>query len=73
MDALKLLKNKENLNWEYDSEADVLYISIGKPLKALTLDCGDGLLVRYLEDSKEVVGITLLSFQEKTLKSLVAA
>lgn len=27
-------KKKENVNWEYDDEADVLYISIGKPKPA---------------------------------------
>ena len=29
MEAIKILEKKENLNWDYDEEADVLYISIG--------------------------------------------
>jgi hypothetical protein len=31
MEALKILESKPQLNWEYDEEADVLYISVGKP------------------------------------------
>lgn len=31
MEALKILEGKPQLNWEYDEEADVLYISVGEP------------------------------------------
>lgn len=38
METIKILDKKENLDWDYDEEADVLYISIGEPRKALGVD-----------------------------------
>lgn len=38
METIKILDRKKNLNWNYDEEADVLYISIGEPQKALSLN-----------------------------------
>lgn len=70
MEAIKILEKKENLNWEYDEEADVLYISIGKPKKALGVDIGEGAILRYIEDTGEVVGLTLIGIKERLLMSL---
>lgn len=70
MEAIKILDKKENLSWNYDEEADVLYISIGEPQKALGIDIGEGAVVRYKEDTKEVVGLTLLGVKERLLSSL---
>ena len=70
MEAIKIFEKKENLNWDYDEEADVLYISIGDPQKALGVDIGEGAVVRYVESSGEVVGLTLIGVKERVLKSL---
>jgi len=70
MEAIKILEKKENLNWDYDEEADVLYISIGSPRKALGIDIGEGVIVRYLEETGEVVGLTLLGVKERLLSVL---
>jgi uncharacterized protein YuzE len=70
MEAIKIFEKKENLNWDYDEEADVLYISIGEPQKALGVDIGEGAVVRYVESSGEVVGLTLIGVKERVLKSL---
>lgn len=70
MEAIKILEKQENLNWNYDEEADVLYISIGEPRKALGVDIGEGAIVRYIESSGEVVGLTLVGVKERVLKSL---
>ena len=70
MEAIKILEKKENLDWEYDEEADVLYISIGKPKKALGIDIGEGAILRYIEDTGEVVGVTLIGIKERLLTSL---
>jgi len=70
MEAIKILDKQENLNWDYDEEADVLYISIGAPQKALGVDIGEGAIVRYIEASGEVVGLTLVGVKERVLKSL---
>jgi uncharacterized protein YuzE len=70
MEAIKILDKKENLNWEYDEDADVLYISIGKPPKALGVDIGEGAVIRYREETGEVVGLTLIGLKERLLSSL---
>jgi uncharacterized protein YuzE len=70
MEALKILEGRQALNWEYDEEADVLYISVGEPRPALGTDIGEGVIVRYDEKQKEVVGITILGFRARTLQSL---
>ena len=70
MEALKILEGKPSLNWEYDEEADVLYISVGKPRAAIGTDIGDGVVVRYDNKKKEVVGLTILGFRARTLQSL---
>ena len=63
MEPLKL-KAPESVNWSYDKEADVLYISFGKPRSSLTLDLGGGLLARYLQDSGEITGLTILGVSQ---------
>lgn len=70
MEAIKILEKQENLNWNYDEEADVLYISIGEPRKALGVDIGEGAIVRYIESTGELVGLTLVGVKERVLKSL---
>ena len=70
MEAIKILEKKENLSWDYDEDADVLYISIGEPRKALGVDIGEGAIVRYIESTGEVVGLTLIGVKERLLKSL---
>lgn len=70
MEAIKILDKKENLSWDYDEEADVLYISIGEPQKAVGVDIGEGAIVRYREDTGEVVGLTLIGVKERLLNGL---
>ena len=70
METIKILEKKENLNWNYDEEADVLYISIGKPVKALGLDVGEGVIVRYREETGEVVGLTIVGVKQRSLEAM---
>jgi len=65
MEAIKILEKREHLNWDYDEDADVLYISIGLPRKALGVDIGEGVIIRYLEETREVVGLTVLGMKER--------
>jgi uncharacterized protein YuzE len=61
VEAVKLFdKKKTPVDWEYDGEADTLYISFGKPRPAVGLDVGEGVVVRYDEKAKEVVGLTII-------------
>ena len=70
METIKIMEKKENLNWDYDEEADVLYISIGEPSKALGIDIGEGVIVRYAEDKEEVVGLTIIGVKERLLNNI---
>ena len=70
MEALKILERPQHVDWDYDEEADVLYLSFGKPRKAIGVDIGDGVVVRYDEKKKEVVGLTVLGMRAKLLDSL---
>ncbi len=70
MEAVKILEKREKIDWEYDEEGDVLYLSIGKPRKATGVDIGQGVIVRYDEKKKEVVGLTVLGVRSKLMDSL---
>ncbi len=45
METVKILEKPAAINWEYDEEADVLYLSIGEPRPAVGVDIGDGITV----------------------------
>ena len=58
---MELFAKKESpLDCEYDGDADALYISFGTPKPALGVDVGEGVIVRYDEKAREVVGLTLI-------------
>ncbi len=63
METLKMKKPKQ-VTWDYDKEADTLYISFGEPKPALTLDLGSGIFARYSEKTKEFVGFTIIGISE---------
>jgi uncharacterized protein YuzE len=70
MEAIKILEKGQPIDWEYDEEADVLYLSIGKPRKAVGVDIGQGVVVRYDEKRREVVGLTILGVRARLLELL---
>ena len=51
------------MSWNYDEEADVLYVSVG-------VDIGEGIVPRYDEESKEVVDVTLIGLRARLLREL---
>jgi len=63
MEALKMVSKPKEVTWEYDEQADVLYISFGKPREAVTMDLGGGVLLRYSQDDKNIVGFTILGMK----------
>ncbi len=60
--------SSEELSWEYDKEADVLYISAGEPRPAEGIDIGEGVIVRIDPKTKEVVGLTIINFARRILE-----
>jgi uncharacterized protein YuzE len=52
------------LRLNYDAEADVLYASIDKPQPAVSVEIETDVLLRYVPPSHEIVGITMIYFQD---------
>lgn len=56
--------------FDYDREADVMYISLKKPENAVkTLPQKDGSLLRYNEE-EILVGITFMNYEKKYIKRI---
>ena len=56
----------EKIDLDYDEEADVLYISFGKPKEAQdSIEIEDGIIYRIADN--EIVGITITHFKDRTL------
>jgi uncharacterized protein YuzE len=70
MEAVKILEGGEPVTRTYDADADVLYLWVGAPRAALGIDIGDGVVVRYDEEAREVVGVTLIGLQARVLREL---
>ncbi len=63
------MKIKNKLNYFYDRDADVLYISKGKPSKSdISDEVEDGVVARFDAKTKEVRGFTILNFAARTQK-----
>lgn len=70
MEALKILERPSSISWEYDEDADVLYLSVGEPRPAVSVDLGEGIIARYDDQRKEVVGLTVLGLRSRLLRGL---
>jgi uncharacterized protein YuzE len=70
MEAVKILEKPDSITWEYDEDADVLYLSIGEPQPAVGIDIGEGVILRYDETQKLVVGLTLIGLRTRLLQGL---
>lgn len=54
----------------YDKDADVLYMSEGKPCQAICKMLDDGIIVRKDPKTKEIVGFTIVDFISHFSKSI---
>ncbi|HSB69121.1 MAG TPA: DUF2283 domain-containing protein [Candidatus Methylomirabilis sp.] len=70
METLKILEKPATVTWDYDEEADVLYLSVGEARPAVGVDIGEGVIVRYDESRKEVVGLTVIGLRARLLQGL---
>ncbi len=58
---------KGKINYFYDREADILYISKDKPHKNdISDEVDDGVIARFDSKSNEVKGLTILSFAARS-------
>jgi uncharacterized protein YuzE len=70
METVKILERPGSLDWDYDAEADVLYLSLGAPHAAEGVDVGEGVVLRYDPEQREVVGLTVVGLRARLLKGL---
>jgi uncharacterized protein YuzE len=49
----------------YDQEADVLYLSVGEPRRAISREIGDDVLLRIDPDTSAIVGLTVLNLSTR--------
>ena len=68
--VIKILEKPAEVSWDCDEEADVLYLSVGEPKPAVGVDIGEGVIARYDEAQKEVVGLTFIGLRARLLKEL---
>ena len=65
MESVKPLDEHGTFEWEYDAEADVLYLSQDEPRQAIGVDAGEGLIFRYDEATSRLVGLTIVGVQAR--------
>lgn len=70
MEAVKILERRDAIDWHYDEGADVLYLSVEERQSSEGIDIGDGLILRYDEGRKEVVGLTVLGLRARLVRGL---
>jgi len=73
MATLKIPDHQDKLQWSYDREADVLYISSDRPRPGVGIDLGNGLVLRYQQDTGELVGLTVLGLRQRLGERLAPA
>ena len=55
----------KRLTFFFDQEADILYLSLGKPRPARSLEVGDDIVVRIDPKTQHVVGCTILNLTKR--------
>jgi uncharacterized protein YuzE len=53
---------RKEVQFHYDREADVLYLSVGKPQRAKTVEMGEDFVLRLHPKTAVVVGMTIINF-----------
>lgn len=62
-------KNKNQIKYFFDREADILYFAQRKPsLKDISREIDEGIIVRINPITKKIVGFTILNFLKRQLK-----
>jgi len=54
---------RNEVQFHYDREADVLYLSVGKLQRAKTVEMGEDFILRLHPETGEVIGMTIVDFK----------
>jgi uncharacterized protein YuzE len=52
----------KEVRFHFDREADVLYLSVGKPQKAKSIEVGEDFVLRLHPKSGQAIGLTIINF-----------
>ena len=55
---------RKEVQFQYDMKADVLYLSVGKPRKAKTVELTEDFILRLQPKTAQVIGITIVDFSK---------
>jgi hypothetical protein len=67
---MRLFDEAAKIDWTFDEEADVLYLAFGAPRPAIGVDLGGGLVLRYDEEHRAVVGLTVIGLRDRLTRGL---
>jgi len=56
---------EKKITISYDHDADVVYLSFGEPVKAVSEEVEEGVFARYSAETEELAGLTILNFSKK--------
>jgi uncharacterized protein YuzE len=59
------------LVFKYDKESDVLYAYINRPEKAISIEKGNGILIRKNPDDMSITGFTIIDYKKRLQKGLL--
>ena len=55
------------LNFDYEGEVDVVYVSFGKSTKVIGEDLGNGVIISYNEENDNLVGMALIEIKKRII------
>lgn len=55
---------RKEVQFHYDREADVLYLSLGKPQRAKTVELAEDFVLRLHPKTRQVIGLTIIDFSK---------
>lgn len=59
-----MIRNKDGMKIGYDQEADVLYVTCGKPEYTTYVEHSDSVILRLDPETERVVGFTIIDFSQ---------
>jgi len=66
------MKNKDQIKYYFDKEADVLYFTKRKSSsRDISREISEGIIVRIDPKTKKVVGFTILNFLKRQMKASI--
>ena len=63
-----MIRNKDGIKIFYDREADVLYVTRGKPEYTDYVEHSDDVILRLDPETKQLIGFTIIDFSQHFAK-----